>query len=94
MKIALLLMKKKIKVRTLCENSKKLFGPALLVSDNQIFYDDFPKDKWMTKFFSYAPLNPGGGGGGGFLHVVCFFLHVRKVFLTNDESKNQLCSLC
>ena len=44
----------------LCEKSKKLFGLALLVSDNQILCDGCPKDKWITKFFSYAPLNPRG----------------------------------
>ena len=53
MKIDLLMMSKKVRVRTLCANSKKLFGLALSVSYNQILYDDCPKDKWRTKFFSY-----------------------------------------
>ena len=45
-----------MRVMTKSENSKKLFGQALLVSDNQISYDGYLKDKWLTKFFSYCEL--------------------------------------
>ena len=45
-------------------------------SDNQILYDGYPKDKWITKFFSYSAhqsflwrghisAHPGEEGRGG-----------------------------